>query len=208
MANTILDRWGLTAEELTQIVDSNPSLRGFMIGYVGEFQLRKIWFSDERTSNVRKSDDHDRRLKNDLVIAYRGRDFTFEVKSLQTLSIKREGETHTGNFQCDASDSRSINLPNGEQVKTTCLLVGEFDIVAVNLFAFRGQWDFAFALNRDLPRSTYSGYTPKQRKYLLATSAKVSWPVQPPFVTDPFILLDRLVGEKIARHRAFTKTRK
>ncbi len=208
MADTILDRWGLTAEELTQIVDNNPSLRGFMIGYVGEFQLRKIWFSDERTSNVRKSDDHDRRLKNDLVVAYKGHDFTFEVKSLQTLSIKREGETYTGNFQCDASDSRIITLPNGERVKTTCLLVGEFDIVAVNLFAFRGQWDFAFALNRDLPRSTYGGYTLRQRKYLLATSVKVTWPVHSPFTTDPFILLDRLVDERTSRHRTFTKTKK
>jgi len=208
VVDTILDRWGLSAEELTQIVDSNPSLRGFMIGYVGEFQLRKIWFSDKRTSNVHKSDDHDRRKKNDLSITYQGYESTFEVKSLQTLSVKREGETYAGNFQCDASDSRTITLPNGEQVKTTCLLVGEFDILAVNLFAFRGQWDFAFALNRDLPRSTYSGYTLKQRKYLLATSMKITWPVQPPFVTDPFILLDRFVDKKTARYRALTKTKK
>lgn len=55
MADTILERWNLTAEELTQIVDSNPSLRGFMLGYVGEFQLRKIWFSDERISGSRTS---------------------------------------------------------------------------------------------------------------------------------------------------------
>jgi len=209
MADSILDRWGLTATELTQIVDSNPSLRGFMLGYVGEFQLRKRWFSDERATNVFKSDDHDRRKKNDLVITYTRREFTIEVKSLQTLSIKKQdGDIHTGNFQCDASDSRIISLPNGDRVKTTCLLVGEFDILAVNLFAFRKQWDFAFALNRDLPRSAYSGYTPKQRKYLLATSMKVTWPVQPPFVTDPFILLDQLLSEKPSRQRTFTKTRK
>jgi hypothetical protein len=208
MATTVLNRWGLSAEELTQIVDGNPSLRGFMLGYVGEFQLRKIWFSDKRVTNVRKADDHDRRMKNDLAVNYRGHDFTFEVKSLQTLSIKREGDAYAGNFQCDASDSRAITLPNGEQVKTTCLLVGEFDILAVNLFAFREQWDFAFALNRNLPRSTYRGYTPEQQKYLLATSMKVTWPLQPPFVTDPFVLLDRLAGEKTRRHRAFKKTKK
>lgn len=32
MYDTILDRWEITAEELTDIVDANPSLRGFMIG--------------------------------------------------------------------------------------------------------------------------------------------------------------------------------
>ncbi len=176
MTDSILERWGLTVEELTQIVDHNPSLRGFMIGYVGEFQLRKIWFSDERTSDVRKPDDRDRRKKNDLAIRYKGREVTIEVKSLQTLSIRRlEDSGYTGNFQCDASDSRTIALPNGDKIKTTCLLVGEFDIVAVNLFAFRGHWDFAFALNRDLPRSTFSGYTPAQRKHLLATSVQVTW---------------------------------
>ena len=42
MAETILERWHLTADELTQIVDLNPSLRGFMFGYVAEFQLRKF----------------------------------------------------------------------------------------------------------------------------------------------------------------------
>lgn len=208
MTNTILERWGLTPKELTEIVDNNPSLRGFMIGYVGEFQLRKLWFSDKRVSNVRKSDDHDRRKKNDLALTYKGHDFTIEVKSLQTLSVRQKGETYTGSFQCDASDSRMITLPNGERVKTTCLLVGEFDILAVNLFAFRGQWDFAFALNRDLPRSAYKGYTTKQRKYLLATSMKIDWPIQLPFVTDPFILLNELVKQKLSRHRTLTKTRK
>jgi hypothetical protein len=209
MSDTILQRWNLTAEELTQIVDGNPSLRGFMIGYVGEFQLRKIWFSDDRVSQVRKPDDHDRRKKNDLAIVYMGREFGIEVKSLQTLSIRpAEGDTFTGTFQCDASDSRTITLPNGERIKTTCLLVDEFDIVAVNLFAFRKQWDFAFALNRDLPRSTFDRYTPRQRKYLLATSVQVTWPVRPPFVADPFLLLDRLIQEKPRRHRALTKTKK
>jgi hypothetical protein len=115
---------------------------------------------------------------------------------------------YIGNFQCDASDSRSITLPNGERLKTTCLLVGEFDILAVNLFAFRGQWDFAFAYNRDLPRSTHRGYTPKQRKHLLATTMPITWPVQPPFLADPFALLDGLVKERAKRQRALTKTRK
>jgi penicillin-binding protein-related factor A (putative recombinase) len=65
-----------------------------------------IWFSDERISDVRKSDDHDRRKKNDLAIVYRGHEVTFEVKSLQTLSVRQlEDGTYTGNFQCDASDS-------------------------------------------------------------------------------------------------------
>ncbi len=205
---TILDRWGLTIDELTKIVDGNPSLRGFLIGYTGEFQLQKMWFSDPRISRVMKPDDHERGKKNDLTVVYEGYEFTIEVKSLQTNSIKRDGEIYKGDFQCDASDRRPIKLPNGQRIETTCLLIGGFDIVAVNLFAFREKWEFAFALNRDLPRSTSKKYTAKQQKYLLATSVKVGLPLQQPFVPDPFILLDQLVSEKKKRQRALTKTKK
>jgi len=180
MTNTILDRWGITASELTQIIDGNPSLRGFLLGYVGEFQLRKIWFSDARITNIRKYDDHARDVgkKNDLVVCYKGFDFTIEVKSLQTLSIKEKDGIYTARVQVDASDSRDVTLPNGERVKTTCLVVGEFDVLAVNLFSFREKWDYIFALNRDLPRSAFGKYTSEQQQYLLATAVNVSWPPQ------------------------------
>lgn len=193
---TILKRWGLTANELTEIITTNPSLRGFMIGYIGEFKLHKMFLADKRIARVHKYDDHDRTHKNDIAVSYKGHEFTFEVKSLQTNSIRKTGEFQTGNFQCDASDKRLVRLPNGETIETTCLLVGGFDLVAANLFTFREKWDFAFALNRDLPRSTSNKYTPKQQKYLLATSVKISWPLQAPFVTDPFVLLDTLISEK------------
>ncbi|MBI5300792.1 MAG: restriction endonuclease [Chloroflexi bacterium] len=195
---TILDRWDISLDELTEVVNSNPSLQGFLIGYIGEFKLRKIWFSDGRVENVHKFDDHDRRHKNDLAITYQGCEFTIEVKSLQTNSVRQEGDDYRGAFQCDASDRRMVVLPNGRKVETTCLLVGGFDLIAVNLYAFRHAWEFAFALNRDLPRTENSKYTLAQRKHLLATSMKITLPVEPPFVNNPFTLLDRLVAEKQA----------
>ncbi len=194
--STILDRWDISLDELTQVVDGNPSLHGFLIGYIGEFKLRTLWFSDQRVARVHKFDDHDRRHKNDLAIEYQGHEFTLEVKSLQTHSIKHDAGVYRGTFQCDASDRRTVILPSGRKVETTCLLVGGFDLVAVNLFGFRHEWEFAFALNRDLPRSESAKYTPAQRKHLLATSVKISLPLAPPFVGDPFILLDRLLAER------------
>jgi hypothetical protein len=201
MTVTILDRWHITADELTQVVNQNPSLRGFLLGYVAEYQLRKLLLSDDRITNIHKFDDHDRSRgrKNDLCVTYKGLDFTIEVKSLQTASVRAENGTYRGNFQCDASDSRTIPLPNGERIKTTCLEVSGFDIVAVNLFAFQHQWHFGFALNTDLPRSTHKEYTPEQRQYLLATSMKITWPLQSPFVTDPSVLLDRLIAGNMSQ---------
>jgi hypothetical protein len=42
---------------------------------------------------------------------------------------------------------------------TTNLVVGGFDLLAINLFEFGAEWRFAFAKNRDLPRSTFRKYT-------------------------------------------------
>lgn len=193
---TILDRWSITPEELTELVDNNPSMRGVMLGYVAEMKLRKMWFSTERITHAVKYDDHDRKKKGDLVITYRGHSFIVESKSLQTNSIKREGDKFTGVAQCDASDRRVIELPDGSSVNTTCLLVGEFDLLAVNLFAFENEWRFVFAKNENLPRSRFRNYTPEQREHLLASLVPVSWPPEPPMYAEPFRLLDEIIEER------------
>ncbi|MGH7222274.1 MAG: hypothetical protein ACRELF_03530, partial [Gemmataceae bacterium] len=102
---------------------------------------------------------------------------------------------YRGGIQCDASDRRSITVA-GQEVSTTNLRVGEFDLLAACLFAFREKWDFGFILNRDLPRSTYAKYPEAVRNELIKTMIPVTWPLPENFVSDPFILLDRLVAEK------------
>jgi hypothetical protein len=192
----ILEQWDVTAEELTQVVDANPSLRGMLVGYLAEAKLRKMWFSRPEITDWIKYDDHDRTRKGDLVIAYKGHELVIEVKSLQTHSIKRAENRWVGKAQVDASDRRTVRLPNGRTVQTTCLLVGEFDLLAVNLFAFEDEWRFIFAKNSDLPRTNWKGYTPAQQKYLLATLVSVSWPPSFPFRDEPFDLLDEIIQER------------
>lgn len=189
----ILRRWGLTVEELTEIVNNNPSMRGLMLGYVAEYKLRKMFFEDKRIKNLIKDDDHDRSRKGDFRFVYRGRSFLVECKSIQTNTIRKEPTGFRANFQCDASDRRLVIFSNGTKKETTCLKVGEFDILAVNLFALEEKWRFAFALNSDLPRSRYKKYTPYQRNELLSSSMTITWPLNPPFVENPFVLLDRIV---------------
>jgi hypothetical protein len=60
---TILDRWQLSPQQLTEIIDQNPSLRGMLVGYVAEMKVREIWFSSPRVESARKPDDHDRKEK-------------------------------------------------------------------------------------------------------------------------------------------------
>ncbi len=192
----LLERWNLTNEELDEIITTNPSLRGMMLGYVSEYKLRHMWFSDPRFLDVRKEDDHDRTQKGDLWFTYRGTRLSLEVKSLQTHTVKQVGEAYQGKFQCDASDRRQVILPGGDTLQTTCLLVGEFDLLAVGLFEFGQQWRFAFAKNSDLPRSTWRNYTAEQRIHLLASIMPITWPLQPPYEEAPFRLLNAIVQEK------------
>jgi len=152
-----------------------------------------VFENDPRIEAIVKHDDHDRRKTADLEFTYKGALVRVEVKSLQTSTVRAEGDAYTGRFQCDASDRREVRLPNGERLTTTCLVAGGFDLLAVNLFEFEQKWRFVFARSVDLPRSKYRGYTERQQKYLLATMMDVTFPPRPPFSEDPFPLIERIV---------------
>jgi transcriptional regulator with XRE-family HTH domain len=193
----ILEKWDMKIADFETLIFDNPSLRGFVIGYLAEAKLREMIAKDPRITGLKKFDDHDRKNKHDLVIVYKNREYTIEVKSLQTSTVKvKEGDIYEARFQCDASDKRKIILEGGQEVTTTCLRFGDFDIVAVNLFAFRGKWEFGFALNRDLPASEYSKYPEALRKNLIKSIIPISMPFNDPFVSDISILLDRLHQER------------
>lgn len=197
MPATILDRWDMTPEELTKLVEDNPSLRGMILGYLAELKLEKLWLSGDNVSEVTKHDDHDRKKKGDRVIRYKGQEFIFESKSLQSATIEKTQEGWKGKAQVDASDRREIVLPDNSRVTTTCLLKGEFDILAVNVFAFEEKWRFVFAKNSDLPMSGYRKYSPYQRQHLLATLVTVHWPPRPPFSDEPFTLMNEIIQKRI-----------
>ena len=193
---SILEKWEITAHVLTELLAQNPSLRGMLFGYVAEFKLEELWLQPPRITACFKADDHDRRKKGDRVIIYRDEQFIIEAKSLQTNTIAYKDGQWTAKSQVDASDRRQITLPNGTVLSTTCLLVGEFDVLAVNTYPFEEEWRFVFAKNKDLPRTSWRGYTPEQRQYLLATTVEVTWPPEPPFHDDLFKVLDELIQER------------
>lgn len=194
---SLFQDWEITPSELEELMQANPSLRGMTFGYIAEYKLRKLWFSDARVIESYKPDDHLRSKKGDLAFQYRGREIKVEVKSLQTNSIRRKENLLSGKFQCDASDRRRIKLPNLNIVETTCLVVGEFDLVAVNLFAFNNGWQFAFAKNQDLPRTTSAKYSLQDQPFLLATQMEITLPLQLSFEAAPFRLLDEIVDARI-----------
>jgi hypothetical protein len=193
VSDSILTRWNITEAELTDLVDKNPSLRGMLLGYVAEHKFHELFMTDSRFGRVVKDDDHDRRKKGDRRAKFEEMEVIFEVKSLQTAKVKHLGsDKWSGAAQVDASDSRKVDFDDGTSLTTTCLLRGDFDILAVNCFAYGEKWRYAFALNAELPQNVHKKYTVEQRKRLLPTMIRVPWPLQPPFTEDLFGLLERL----------------
>jgi transcriptional regulator with XRE-family HTH domain len=193
---SILERWEISADTLTSLLEQNPSLRGMLFGYVAELKLEQVWLQPPRVTACSKNNDHDRTGKGDRVIVYKGESFIIEAKSLQTNTVTFQDGRWIAKSQVDASDRREITLPDGTTLSTTCLQVNEFDILAVNVYPFEEDWCFVFAKNRDLPRTSWRGYTPEQRQYLLATTVKVAWPPERPFRGDLFQVLDELIEER------------
>lgn len=191
-----LTEWGLSRDELNEIIAENPPVFSTLSGFVSEYKLRKLWLQRPEFTGLARPRSHDRKAKGDFTFAYKGRRFVIEVKSLDTPKIKRDGDGWCGTFQCNASDSRPIPLPcGGPPLKTNCLAVGGFDVLAVGLFGFGQEWRFGFAKNSDLPRSTFPKYTEDQRRYLLKSAMPICWPLKPPYSADLLAVLDSILRQ-------------
>ena len=199
-----LEDLDLSYDEINELLTDNPSLRSFVLGYAAEIKLRNMYFhGNPRITDVYKPDDHDRTEKGDWIVTYRGERIGVEVKSLQTSSLepKRDGTVRPA-YQCDASDARTVLFSDGSSVHTTALAVGEFDVVAVNIHALVGVWEFVFCKNSDLhtmegaTRGAAKNYSPLQQKGLIKTLQSVPTPLAPPYVDDPFTLFDDIVDAR------------
>ncbi|TJZ75814.1 restriction endonuclease [Rhodococcus oryzae] len=200
-----LEDWDLSYDEINELLTANPSLRSFVMGYAAEIKCRNMYFTDHPDlAGIYKPDDHDRTEKGDWIITYKGNRIGVEVKSIQSNSMqpRKRGGLIKPNYQCDASDARTVHFSDGSSVHTTALLVGEFDIVAVNTHAFRGEWDFAFVKNSDLvtmegaTRGSARDYTPLQQKNLIKTLQPIDLNPKAPYSRDPFKLFDEIIEER------------
>ena len=193
----ILEQWNVTVDELSDAILSNGSLRGMVFGYVAEIKLRELLQARADVTELVKDDDHDRQRKGDLRVVYKGHEFRIESKSLQTKSVKRVASGgFIGQAQVDGSDRHTVRFADGSTLETTLLLPDEFDVLAINCFAFEDKWQWVFVNNSDLPRSTYRKYTPVQQSNLLASLVTVTLPVSGAFTTDLFELLDQLISQR------------
>lgn len=166
-------RW-VTPEILMELIKT-PSLRGIVYGYVAEYEFMRYLREDLSIKEYERDDDH-KKTKSDLKFTYNGRQYSVQIKCLQTNSIKLANGVFSAIIQNDASDRRKVKLPNGEEIETTCYVSGEYDILVSTVQPFTGKWNFIFKKNKDLRKSKYHGYTEEQRKHLLATQEIITYP--------------------------------
>ncbi len=104
------------AETVFRVIRDNPSLRGFVYGYVSEMEFERNYLKSRKSIEGFSKDDDHRKTKSDRTVIYKGRPISIQVKSIQTNSIKLVDGAFTANVQNDASDRRRVKLPNGKTV--------------------------------------------------------------------------------------------
>ena len=167
-----------------------------ILGYIAELMFEKHVpekYGDILSEHIDHHDDHDRTAnKADRTITYRGRRYGVQLKSIQTNSIARCARDGMliADVQNDGSDKRTVILPDGTTVETTCYKRGDYHLLAVPLFPFTGTWDFAYKRNTDCRPTTSKKYTPEQALHLLSTTEQITWPLADGWTTDLLALLD------------------
>jgi hypothetical protein len=205
------NNWQLSPDEFNRIIDKNSNALSAIYGYVAEERLREMFLEDDdRVKLLRSPEDQDDDDKGDWAFQWRGEPMKIEVKSLQTHTIEEvdtsqetltEGEGEPVSYRAGfhlkgTSDQRTVEH-EGEEYETTLMNVekSDVDIMAVNLYKLKDEWDFAFIKVKDLPRSR--GNYPDGLKQQLAKSLiRLTVPLEEPFTTDIYGLMDEVLEER------------
>lgn len=192
--STIID--AVAPDDLVTAIKAAPSLRGMILGYVAELMFEKhlpLCYDVILEEHIESHDDHDRKAnKSDRTLSYKESLIGIQLKSIQTntLGFELESKKLRALVQNDGSDTRSVTFSDGSSVKTVCYLVGEYDILAVPLFPFTGEWNFAYKRNSECRRSNHKDYSELQKSELLATTEIITWPLGPDWTMDLIQLID------------------
>lgn len=195
----------VTDEEYEYLFTQVPSLKGMYIGNIGEFHFMKMMKSLDDISNVFKPDDHDRSLnKSDLIVTYRNTRIRFQVKSIQSNSLRFNTQTGKIEFtvQNDGSDKREIVLPNGHKVSTTNYVYGDYDILVVPLITVNkdenyDKWEYGFLLNSDCRPCTNRKIPEEDRKFLMSSSEILTYPLSGKWTKDVYKVMNSVVSKII-----------
>lgn len=141
---------GVTLEDLESLATENTSLRGYLQGYIAEMFLKRKLERIPGVSEVSKIPDQNEK-KGDFQFMYLGKEWTLEVKSILTKSVREDilNGGWNGRVKVTASDSQTT----ADDRFTYAMQRGQFDILAISAFAIGKGWDFYFIAEKYLPES-------------------------------------------------------
>jgi hypothetical protein len=165
-----------TVEELDEVISENSSLRGYLQGYLAEVALKKQLLQIDHVTEVIKIADQSSE-KGDFRVIYKNVPITIEVKSIRTGSVRSDilNDTWQGTVGVRNSDTRELDIEGIGLIRSSNLVRGEFDILAISCYAVSNTWDFVFMSNEYLPPKNY------QVPELIKTSFVVN-PETTPFI--------------------------
>jgi len=134
-----------TTEEIESSIEENPSLRGYLQGYLAEIALKKQLLLLPGVISVEKIPDQSKD-KGDFKVIYKGSPVVIECKSILTDSIKFDtlNDTWYGRVPLRAAKARNINVEGLGIVNTAHFFKNQFDILAISCYAIDGKWEFLF----------------------------------------------------------------
>lgn len=179
-----------TPEELDAVITENPSLRGFLQGYLAEVALKKQLLLIPEVTSVEKIPDQASE-KGDLKVRYRDMDLTIEVKSIGTNTVKQDVlyDSWQGTVAVRSSDKKELEVEGVGRIRTSSIPRGGFDILAISCYAVSGKWEFMFMDNDNIPYRDFK--TPN----LLKSSFTIN-PETTPYLHSDILRILQIVYEK------------
>lgn len=179
-----------TSEELDQVIQDNPSLRGFLQGYLAEVALKKQLLQLPDVFSVEKIPDQAAE-KGDLRVRYKDLEITIEVKSIGTNTVKQDVlyDSWQGTVAVRSSDKKELEVEGVGRIRTSSIPRGGFDILAISCYAVSGKWEFLFMDNDNIP------YRDLKTPNLLKSSFTVN-PETTPYLHSNLLKILQIVYDK------------
>lgn len=192
------ERTGLSEERIEFICTHKKGVGSHILGAAGEFGLKDYYLDNHPDiSDIHLQDDHNKSETGDFSFCYKGHVFTtVEVKTAKR--IQKDVYPFSSSASISHRDRKKVVFPDGSMVETGVILRNEYDILAVNMWHCFGQHVFVFAKLNDLPAETSKSFTEEQKKFIIKSTVKVSWPAVHPFYEDITQVLDSLIEERMA----------
>lgn len=179
---------GFSLSDIEGLALENPSLRGYLQGYLAELRLKERLLSCPGVSSVSKIPDSSS-VKGDFHVEYLGSTLTVEAKSFRSNSAKYDplSESWSASVQCKNPGSRLLNVVGQGLVQAVCVEERRFDVLAICTYPITGQWGFLFCPEFFLPRA-------EKKPGFLQSSFTIDVLNTPGVYTDPVSAFDMALG--------------